>query len=126
MHGRKSRRYSKELTRRIPSPPSTHLSGLLSWYRDVIDEELIAAWKKVGRANLTTLVQSLADSRVASGIIEFSWREQRQSAFSPAYAAMFTNLMTRFPESGKPFVDDIQQRRRTFTTRGGGGLQDSA
>jgi hypothetical protein len=85
------------------------LSGLLSWYREIVDDELIAAWRKDGRANLTIVVQSLADLRVASDIIEFSWREQRQAAFSPAYAAMFTNLMTRFPESAKPFVDDIQQ-----------------
>ena len=42
------------------------LSGLLAWYRDILDEELIAAWKKDPRANLTDVTESLADSRVAS------------------------------------------------------------
>jgi hypothetical protein len=75
------------------------LSGLLSWYRDPIDDELIAAWQKDGRANLTELMEPLADARVAVGVIEFSWRQQRQAAFRPEYAPMFVNLMTRFPES---------------------------
>jgi hypothetical protein len=83
------------------------LSGLLSWYRDAIDEELIAAWQKNTRANLPEVVEALADSRVASAIIQFSWREQREAAFRPGYAPMFGNLMTRFPESDQPFLDDL-------------------
>jgi hypothetical protein len=83
------------------------LSGLLSWYRDILDEELIAAWQKDSRANLTELMEPLADARVASGVIEFSWRKERQAAFSLAYAPMFVNLMTRFPESAQPFLDDL-------------------
>src|SRR6266478_3948492 len=34
------------------------LSGLLSWYRDILDEELIAAWRKDTRANVTEVMQS--------------------------------------------------------------------
>jgi hypothetical protein len=83
------------------------LSGLLSWYRDLIDEELIAAWQKDSRANLTELMEPLADARVASAVVEFSWRQQRQAAFKPAYAPMFVNFMTRFPESARPFLDDL-------------------
>jgi hypothetical protein len=83
------------------------LTGLLSWYRDATDEELIAAWQKDTRANLTEVIESLADSRVASAIVEFSWRERRPGAFDPAYAPMFANLMARFPESAKPFLDDL-------------------
>jgi len=83
------------------------LSGLLSWYRDPIDDELIAAWQKDGRANLTELMEPLADARVAVGVIEFSWRQQRQAAFRPEYAPMFVNLMTRFPESAQPFLADL-------------------
>jgi hypothetical protein len=83
------------------------LSGLLSWYRDLIDDELIAAWQKDGRANLPELMEPLADSRVAVGVIEFSWRQQRQAAFRPEYAPMFVNLMTRFPESAQPFLADL-------------------
>ncbi len=83
------------------------LSGLLSWYRDILDEELIAAWQKDTRANVMEVMQSLADSRVASSIVEFSWRERRQAAFNLTYAPMLGNLMARFPESAKPFLDDL-------------------
>jgi hypothetical protein len=83
------------------------LSGLLSWYRDIIDEELIAGWKKDTRTNLTEVMEALADSRVASAIVEFSWRERPPGAFDPAYASTFASLMARFPESGKPLLDDL-------------------
>jgi len=84
------------------------LSGLLSWYRDILDEELIAAWQKDTRANLPGAIEALADSRVASAVVEFSWREQRPAAFQLAYAPMFGNLMARFPESAQPFLDDLR------------------
>ena len=83
------------------------LTGLLTWYRDIVDDELIAAWQKDTRANLTEVVQPLADSRVALAIVQFSWRDQRPTAFDPAYAPMFVNLMTRFPESAQPFLNDL-------------------
>jgi hypothetical protein len=83
------------------------LSGLLSWYRDILDEELIAAWQKDTRANVTEVMESLADSRVASRIVEFSWRERRPAAFNLTYAPLLGNLMARFPESAKPFLDDL-------------------
>jgi hypothetical protein len=83
------------------------LSGLLSWYRDILDEELIAAWQKDTRANVTEVIKSLADSRAASEIVEFSWRERRKTAFNLAYAPILGNLMARFPESAKPFLDDL-------------------
>jgi hypothetical protein len=83
------------------------LSGLLAWYRDILDEELIAAWKKDARANLAELMEPLADGRVASGVVEFSWRERHGAAFDSAYAPMFANLMARFPESARPFLDDL-------------------
>jgi hypothetical protein len=83
------------------------LSGLLSWYRDLLDEELIAAWQKDTRANVIEVMESLADSRVASAVVEFSWREKRQTAFSLKYAPILGNLMARFPESAKPFLDDL-------------------
>jgi hypothetical protein len=83
------------------------LSGLLSWYRDILDEELIAAWQKDTRAIVTEVMESLADSRVASRVVEFSWRERRQAAFNLTYAPLLGNLMARFPESAKPFLDDL-------------------
>jgi hypothetical protein len=85
------------------------LYGLLSWYRDILDEELIAAWQKDSRANVVEAVPTLADSRLASAVVEFSWREKRQTAFNITYAPMFSNLMTRFPESAQPFLDDLRQ-----------------
>jgi hypothetical protein len=89
------------------------LSGWLAWYRDAIDDELIAGWQKDTRANLPEVVQALADSRVATAIMQFSWREHRAAAFEPAYAPMFGNLMTRFPESAQPFLDDLLRSRQT-------------
>lgn len=83
------------------------LSGLLTWYRDILDDELISAWKKDTRTNLTGLMEPLADSRVASGVVLFSWRERREAALDPAYAPMFANIMARFPESAQPFLDDL-------------------
>src|SRR5579863_1405717 len=38
------------------------LSGLLVWYRDIFDDELIAAWKEDGRTNLPALMPLFADS----------------------------------------------------------------
>jgi hypothetical protein len=83
------------------------LTGWTVWYRDVIDEELIAAWRKDTRSNLTALIGPLADPRVASAIVAFSWREQRPAAFILANAPMLMDLMERFPESAKPFLDDL-------------------
>jgi hypothetical protein len=89
------------------------LSGWLAWYRDAIDDELIAGWQKDTRANLPEMVEALADSRVALSVVQFSWREHREAAFVPAYAPMFGNLMTRFPESAQPFLDDLLRGQKT-------------
>ena len=86
------------------------LSGLLAWYRDIIDEELIAAWRKNGRENLNEVVESLADARVATQVINFSWREQREAIFNLSDAPMLGHLMFRFPESAQPFLDDLFSR----------------
>ena len=83
------------------------LTGLLAWYRDIVDEELIAAWKKNPGANLTEVMESLADSRVATDVVKSSWREQRPAAFNLANAPMFGHLMARFPDSAQPFLDDL-------------------
>jgi hypothetical protein len=44
---------------------------------------------------------------VAAGVIEFSWRQQRQATFTPAYAPMLGLLMARYADSAKPFLDDL-------------------
>lgn len=83
------------------------LNGLLTWYRDIIDDELIAAWQKDQRANLPEVTRQLADARVAAAVIDFSWRQQRQAAFVIAYAPMFEDMMLRFADSGSPMVNDL-------------------
>jgi hypothetical protein len=83
------------------------LSGLLVWYRDIVDDELIAAWKGDDRANLPALVTSLADSRVASAIVEFSWHQQRPATFNVTYAPMLGDLMARYQGSAEPFLHDL-------------------
>ena len=84
------------------------ISGLLIWFRDVSDDELIAAWKKDdGRENLPDVVTALADARVAAEVVEFSWRQRRPATFRLADVPMFEDLMLRFPDSAKPFLDDL-------------------
>jgi hypothetical protein len=83
------------------------LSDWLKWYRDILDEELIARWKTDGRANLPLIMAPLADARVAREVIEFSWRTGRPGAFTLAYASTLGDLMARYPESAKPFLDDL-------------------
>jgi hypothetical protein len=84
------------------------ISGLLVWYRDILDAELIAAWQKGDRRDdLAAVMKPLADSRVAAAVVEFSWRQQRQATFNLVYAPMFEDLMTRSPDAAKPFLDDL-------------------
>jgi hypothetical protein len=83
------------------------LSGLLVWYRDIVDDELIAAWKGDQRAKLPALMPLLADSRVASAIVDFSWRQQRPATFNLTYAPMLGDLMARYPTSADPFIHDL-------------------
>jgi sulfatase modifying factor 1 len=83
------------------------LSDLAVWYRDILDEELVAAWRREDRASLTGVVESLASARVASGIVEFSWRERRAETFKPENVQLLENLMIRYWESAKPFLDDL-------------------
>lgn len=82
------------------------LSGLLVWYRDIFDDEMIAAWQKNPGEDLAAMAKPLGDSKIAASIVEFSWR-QRQTAFVPAFAPMFVDLMTRFPDSASPFLNDV-------------------
>lgn len=83
------------------------ISALLVWYRDLADEEIINAWRGEGRARLPQILESLADAQVASGIVEFSWRQQREATFVPAYVPTLGMLMARYPASAKPFLDDL-------------------
>lgn len=83
------------------------LTGWLAWYRDIIDDELAAAWQKDTRANLPEVVKSLADAKVAASVLNFSWGPQRPVAFLPAYAPMFEDLLLRFPDSGQPMMSDL-------------------
>jgi hypothetical protein len=77
----------------------------LDWYRDVLDEELIAAWKGDKRANLSFVMDELGDSRVASEIVK-SWR---QPGFNRADAPILSKLMARYSDSATPFLHDVLQ-----------------
>jgi hypothetical protein len=83
------------------------LNGWVTWYRDLIDEELIAAWQRGPRTDLAEIMGPLADPAVAAGVVDVSWRQERQAAFTPAYAPMLGDLMLRFSDSAKPFRDDL-------------------
>lgn len=84
------------------------ISGLLTWYRDIFDDELIGAWQRnEARENLTAAMKPLADARIASAIIEFSWHKQRPATFTLAFAPMFVDLMARSPDAAQPFFDDL-------------------
>jgi hypothetical protein len=88
-------------------PAVDTLSGLLVWYRDTLDDELIAAWKRDGRENLPALIMPLADARLASAIVEFSWHERRPETFNLTYAPMLGDLMERYHASADPFLRDL-------------------
>jgi hypothetical protein len=85
------------------------LTNLLNWYRDLIDEELIAAWQTHPdkRSDLAPVIDTLATPRVASAIIDFSWRE-RDSAFRLDYAPLYEHLMTRYADSARPMLDGLR------------------
>jgi hypothetical protein len=93
---------------RSSQPTIETLSGLLVWYRDVVDDELTAAWKTDDRANLPAVVTALSDAKVASAIIDFSWRQQRTATFNLTYAPMLGDLMARYEVSADPFLHDLR------------------
>ncbi len=88
-------------------PTVATLSDWVSWYRDILDEELIAAWRRDSRANLPEVIEVLANERVASGIVTFSWRENRPATFQLPYVPMLTSLMSRYPKSSEPVLQDL-------------------
>ena len=90
-----------------PQQKTDTLSGLLVWYRDIVDDELIAAWRGDQRAKLPTLMPLYADARVASAVVEFSWHEQRAATFNLTYAPMLGDLMARYPNAADPFIRDL-------------------
>jgi hypothetical protein len=83
------------------------LNSWTPWFRAILDEELIAAWQRDSRQRITAVLEPLADTRVASAVVEFSWRTRTDATLNPAYAAMFGQLMARYPESGSMFLDDL-------------------
>jgi len=90
-----------------PQPTIDALFGLAPWYRDILDEELIAAWQKDGRASIAPVLDPLADARVAAAIVEFSWRREPQATFNLTYAPLLGRLMERYPDSATPFLADL-------------------
>jgi hypothetical protein len=79
------------------------LNSLINWYRELMDDEIVAAWQREGRSNLPPLVETWADARVAAGIVDYSWRQQRATTFIPEYEHTLGLLMTRYPDTTKIF-----------------------
>src|SRR5580698_4648098 len=83
-----------------PDNPQRSVDALLAlvpWYRDVLDQELIAAWQKEWRSGLTRVIEPLADTAVATGIVEYSWHKAPETAFTVAEAPVLGQLMARYP-----------------------------
>lgn len=79
------------------------LTEWVSWYRDILDDELVARWKSDGRTNLPLIMTPLADARVARELVQFAITDS--TALSPEYAPMLSDLMARYTDSGKVFLD---------------------
>ncbi len=91
-----------------PQPSVDALLALVPWYRDVLDQELIAAWQKDWRSGLTRVIEPLADTAVATGIVEYSWHKAPETAFTVAEAPVLGQLMARYPASATPFLNDLR------------------
>jgi hypothetical protein len=83
------------------------LNSLTPWFRNVLDEELIAGWQRDGRERLILVMEPLVSPRVAAGVVEFSWRKRTDATLNPAFAPMLGHLMARYSESGKEFLSDL-------------------
>ena len=83
------------------------ISAWLDWYRDILDEELIARWKSDDRANLRLVMGPLADARVAREVVQYAWRVNRPDTFTLANAPMLEDLMARYQDSAKPLLEDL-------------------
>ena len=81
------------------------LLGWVDWYRDVLDEEVIATWKGDRRANLAFVIDDLQDARIASEIAG-AWR---QPGLDRTTAPILAKLMTRYSDSTGPFFGDMLQ-----------------
>ncbi len=81
------------------------LTEWVSWYRDILDDELIARWKSDGRGNLPLIMKPLADARVARELVQFAMTDD--AALSPEFAPMLADLMARYTDGGKVFLDAL-------------------
>jgi len=53
------------------------------------------------------VIEPLADARVATGVVEYSWRTRTEATLGPSYASLLGHLMARYPESGQVFLSDL-------------------
>jgi len=83
------------------------LNSWTPWFRNILDEELIAGWQRDSRQRLTEVMEPLADTRVAAAVVEFSWRTRTEATLNPSYASVLGHLMARYPESGNAFLADL-------------------
>ncbi|HEY7388096.1 MAG TPA: hypothetical protein VH640_06280 [Bryobacteraceae bacterium] len=83
------------------------LNGWTPWFRNVLDEELIAGWKRDTRQRVALVLEPLATEPVADGVVEFSWRQRTDATLNPEHAPLLEHLMTRYPRSGDVFLSDL-------------------
>jgi hypothetical protein len=83
------------------------INALTPWFRNVLDDELIAAWQGENRERVTLVLEPLADASVAAGIVQFSWQKRTDATLNLNYAPLLGNLMARYPESGNVFLSDL-------------------
>jgi len=83
------------------------VNALAPWYRDLVDQELIAGWQKDTRATLLPVIEPLADAAVAAAVVNYSWRQAPDATFNLTYAPMLGRLMERYPESATGFLADL-------------------
>jgi hypothetical protein len=83
------------------------LNSWTPWFRNILDEELTAGWHRDSREQLTLVLEPLADARVATAVVEFTWRTRTEATLNPSYASMLGHLMARYPESGSLFLSDL-------------------
>jgi hypothetical protein len=84
------------------------LNRLVPWFRDVLDDELISAWRRDGRDRLLLVMEPMADPPVAAAVVAFSWLSRTDATFHPGYAPMLAHLMARYPDSSREFLSDLR------------------
>ena len=72
----------------------------------ICSTRLVAAWRGTG-ADLTPVIEPLADAAMAAAMVDYAWRRSPQTALTLANAPLLGQLMARYPDSGRTFLSDL-------------------